>query len=113
MIDSVLLPALFVVLGAERLLLAITYGADAIDGNSFLYQRLLYRLRAAGSQGDVVFLRSTVVAMAFNQNLDAWMLREEGFIVLDLGCFVRPDRVFVVIEEHIFDVPAEQVLIRG
>jgi len=51
--------------------------------------------------------------MPFDENLDARMLREERFIVLDGWCFAGTDGVFVVVEEHILDVPAEQFFIRG
>jgi len=47
-VNPVLLPALFVVLGAERFFLAVADGSDAIGENSFLHQRSLHRLRAAG-----------------------------------------------------------------
>jgi hypothetical protein len=90
-VDSVLLPALFVVLSAERFFLAVADGADAIGGNSFLHQRSLDRFRAAGSEGDIVFLGSAVVTMALDENLDARMLREEGLVILDGWRFVRAD----------------------
>src|ERR1700730_1416492 len=110
-VDSVLLPALFVVLGAKRSFLAVADGSDVIGRNSLLHQGSLYCLCAAGTQCDVVFFRSAVVKMPFDKNLDTRMLRQEGFVILDNRRFVGSDVGFVVVEVHIFDVLAEQVLI--
>ena len=82
-VDPILLPALFIVLSAERFLLSVTDGLNALCGDSVLQEHLLYRLCAAGSEGDVVFLGSTVVTMAFNEDLDVGMLREESCVILD------------------------------
>src|SRR5208282_4969784 len=112
-VNPVLLPALFVILGAERLFFAETDGLDALCGDPALHERLPHRFRAAGAEGDVVFLRSAVVTMALDENLDTRMLREEGAIILDSWRLAGADSGFVVVEEHIFDVLAEQVLIRG
>jgi hypothetical protein len=73
--NPVLLPALFVVLGAERFLLSVTDCSDAIGRNPLLHQSPLYGIRAAGSQGDVVFLRAAFVTVAFDEDLDIRMLR--------------------------------------
>src|SRR5208282_17689 len=111
-VNPVLLPALFVLVHAERFFFAETDGLDALCGDPALHQRSLHRFRPAGSEGDVVFLRSAVVTMALDESLDARMLREEGFVILDGWCLAGADGGFVVVEEHIFDVLAEQFLIR-
>ena len=113
MVDSVLLPTLFVIFGTERLFLTEADSPDAAGGNSLLHQRSLYGFSAARSESNVVFLRSPIVTMPFDENLDARMLREEGFVILDGWCLAGADGGFVIVEEHIFDVPAEQFLIRG
>ena len=82
-VDPILLPALFVVLGAERLFLAVADGLDALCGDPMLQERLLHRFRATGSEGNVVFLGSAVVTVSFDENLNARMLREEGCVIFD------------------------------
>ena len=74
MVNPVLLPALFVVLGAERSFFTVADRLDVLCGDPLLHERSFHRLRAAGSKGDVIFLGSAVVAMPFDQNLDARML---------------------------------------
>ena len=82
-VDSVLLPALFVVLRAEWLFLAVAHGLDALWGDPMLQERLLHRFRATASESNVVFLRSAVVTVSFDENLNARMLREEGCVIFD------------------------------
>jgi len=111
MVDAVFLPAGFVFLGAERFFFAEADGADASGGDSLIDQSFLHGLSAAGAEGDVVFLGAAVVAMAFDQDLDGGMLREEGLIVLDGGDIVGADVEFVVVEENIFDVAREEFFV--
>lgn len=110
-IDAVLLPALFVVLGAEGFFFAVTDGSDAFGGNSLLDQRLLCRFGAAGAESDVVLFRAAIVAMAFDEHFDAGMLDQEGFVILHDGRIVRTQIGPVVVEENISDVPGEQILV--
>src|SRR5271170_5278828 len=79
-VNPILLPASFVVFSAEGFFLAVADGLYAIGRNSFLNQFSLHSFRAAGSEGDVVFLRPAVVAMPFHENPDCRMLRKEGFV---------------------------------
>src|SRR6266851_2160637 len=59
----VLLPALLVRLGAERLFLAVADGLDVISSNAALYQSVTDGIRTAIAQGQIVFRRSPFVAV--------------------------------------------------
>jgi hypothetical protein len=84
-----------------------------------LLERALYGFRAAASEGDVLFRgstvgrRSSVFALAYDQHFDARMLRQEGCVILDLRRIVRADDIFVVVKENVFDIPGEQLFLRG
>ena len=54
-VNPVLLPALFVVLGAKRFLLTKADGFDSLRGNPTLHESLLNRFRPARSQSKVIF----------------------------------------------------------
>src|SRR5271170_1450324 len=69
-IDPILMPALVVFLSTEWFFFTVADGVDAIGGNALLHQCSFHRFRPAGSESDVVFLRSAVVAVSFHQNFD-------------------------------------------
>src|SRR5271166_2413323 len=79
---AVLLPATFVRFGAERLFFAVTDGFDAIAGDSSLDERILYGVGAIGAQGQVIFGRTALVAMALDGNVNVGMLLQELGITL-------------------------------
>jgi hypothetical protein len=65
-VDAILMPALFVVFGAEGFLFAVAQGPDTTRFYSLLRQGVLRGFGATRSQGDVVFHGSAVVTMAFD-----------------------------------------------
>ena len=67
---AVLLPALFVVVGAERLLFAVAHGHHAVGRDAKRYEELLRGLGTAIAERQVVFGGTTLVAMAFNRDFD-------------------------------------------
>ena len=82
MANPVLLPALFVVLRAERLFFAETDCLDAVGGDALLHEHLLYRFGPTCSEGQVVFFRAPVIAMPFDEHANIRMLRKEGGVLL-------------------------------
>ena len=111
-VNSILLPALLVILRAEGLFLAVADRLDAICGYALLQESLLYRFRTAGSQGEIEFLGSPVVTMPFNQHFYVRMLLKERSVLLRRGYITRADVGLVVVEEHIFNVLTEQIFVR-
>src|SRR5438270_11299114 len=95
---AVLLPALFIRLGAKRLLFAKARGGHAICRDSGRNQRLLRGLRTAVTQGHVVFRGPALVAVSFDQNPPIRMLGDELRIGLQRGAVLRTNFVAVVIE---------------
>ena len=67
---AILLPAGFVGLGAERLLLAVTNGFDATDVDPGCGQRVLDGIGTPVTQSEVVLGRSALIAVAFDGDLD-------------------------------------------
>lgn len=90
-VDPVPLPALIVIIGAERFLLAIADGLDSVRRHTFLQQRPLHRLRTARSQREVIFLRSAIVAVSFDDHLDRRMLCQKLRIAVRGRCLITPD----------------------
>lgn len=112
MIDPVPLPALLILFAAERFFFPVTDRLDSGCGNSLLRERLFYRFCPACAESKVVFLRSPVIAMTLDQNLDAGMLLKECCILLRRRYLVLTDIGLVIIEKDIFYILAEQVFIR-
>lgn len=81
-IDPILLPALFVVVIAERLFFAVADRLKAIGWNTLLEKSLLNGFGAARSESEVVFDRTAVIAVPLNEDVDARMLLEESGILL-------------------------------
>src|ERR1700692_3702457 len=77
MSPAVLLPATFVRLSAEWLLFAEADGLDATATYSSLDQRILHRICAVGAQGQVIFGRAALVAMALYGYVNVGVLLEE------------------------------------
>src|SRR2546423_9087619 len=107
----ILLPTLLVRLGAERLLLAKAGGGEAIGGDSGRNQGLLGSLGTTVAQRHVVFGRSALVAVPFNQHSPIWMLIEELCVGLKCRSVLRSDLIAVIVEVGVLDVLIEQLLI--
>src|SRR5215469_12681874 len=109
MISAVLLPALFVLLLAEGLFLAVTYGLDTAAVDTLLDQGFFYAVGALGSQGEIVELRAAIVAVSFDEHFVVWMLAQKLCIVLRTLRFVGTNFRVVKVEVHVLDVPGEQI----
>jgi len=72
-IATVLLPAGFVVLGANRALLAITHEVEAICCNAVVNEVPLGRSRTALAQCQVVLVGATLVSVALDTDSHAWV----------------------------------------
>src|SRR5271169_5988452 len=60
---TVLLPATFVRLSAERLLFAVAEYFDTVASHASLDERILHRIGAIGAQRQVIFGRAPLVAV--------------------------------------------------
>src|SRR5690349_19181413 len=67
---AVLLPARFIVLGAERMFLAPAHCFDAVARDSERDHVILHGIRAPLAQAKVVFRRAALVAMALHRHVD-------------------------------------------
>src|ERR1700686_3928772 len=110
---AVLLPAAFVRLGAERLLLAVADGLNTITANSSLDERVLHRVRAAGAEGKVIFGRAALVAVSLDRDVDVGVLLQELCIALQRALLVRAHIILVVIEVNVLYVSREEFLFRS
>src|SRR5690242_19607178 len=109
MSPPVLLPARFVVLGAERMLLAPAHCLDAIAGNSERNEILLRRIRAPLPQSEVVLFRAALVAVAFERHADLRIRTQALCILLQRRSRVPANLRFVVLVVRSLDVLIEQV----
>src|SRR5581483_12185174 len=70
----VLLPALLVGLGAERLLFAVADGLDAVGSNAGLHQGLLHGIGSVIAQRQVVLGGTALVTVPLNRELNVGVL---------------------------------------
>src|ERR1700760_4716531 len=111
--STILLPASLVRLGAELLFLAIAHGADAIWADSPIHQRLLGRVRSVLAQGEVIFRRSAVIAIAADNHLQSRMRGQEACVLRQNSLGVGTNLVAVVIEEGRLHILLEYLLLHG
>jgi len=67
---AVLLPARLLALHAEGLFLAVADGTQPVGRNAERYKELLYGAGSAVAEAEVVFRRTTLVAVAFDRYFD-------------------------------------------
>src|SRR6266446_5839253 len=113
MAAAILLPAGFVVLHAEGLLLAEADGAEAVGRNAQRNEILLDRVGAAVAETEIVFGGTTFVAVAFDGRLDRRMslqeVRSRGKSSASVGTNVG----LVVVEIGIAHFSQKEFILRG
>ena len=109
--NAVLLPAILVVLGAERTVFTVRNGCDAICRDSEVDQEVLGRVGAPVAQTEVVFLAAALVAVPFNRELDAGMSLQEVGVGSERLLSVRANVRLVEVKERILDVLPEFLLL--
>src|SRR6266576_6769486 len=107
---AILLPAAFVRLGAERLLLAVADRLDSAGAQAGLHQSVLYGVGTAVAQSQVVFRGAALVAVSFKRELDVGMLAKELRVALNGGLLVGTNTIRVVIKVDVAHVLREQFL---
>ena len=93
------MPARFVVDGGKRFFLAIANGLDAAGADTLDDERLYQGAGAIGAEGEVVFFRSAVVAVALDHDVDVGMLDEELGICRRRSLVADAQVVTIEIEE--------------
>src|SRR4051794_35535394 len=104
---TVLLPAGFGRFAAERLLLAVADDADAVTSNTGLNKRVLDGIGAVLAEGEVVFVGSTLVAIAADDDLESGVASQIGSVFGERSLLIAANIVCVVVEENIRDVCLE------
>src|SRR6185312_1188957 len=107
---AVLLPARFVVLGAELLFLAVADGAQPVGAHTGGNQRLLGGVGAVFTECQVVFHRAALVAISADDHLQFRMLVQVVGVLLNCGLSIRTDGIAVVVVEHVLDVLVEDFI---
>src|SRR5260370_17378012 len=92
---AILLKASFVRLGAERFLFAVADGFDAIAADSSLDERILYRVRAIGAEGQVIFGRAALVAVPLAGDVKVGVLLAKLSIALQRSLLVLSHIILV------------------
>src|SRR6202162_1163827 len=110
---AVLLPATFVGFGAEWFLFAVADGLDTVAADSSLDERVLHRVRATGTQGQVIFGRATLVAVSLDRDVNVGVLLQELCVPLQRALLVRAHIVLVVIEVNVLYVSRKEFLFRS
>src|SRR4051794_12929838 len=95
-------------LGAELLLLAVTDDAETIWSDARGYESLLGGIGAIFAEREVVFNRTTLVAISADDYLHIWMRREEARVLGNDGLGVGTELVAVIVEEDRRNVLAER-----
>src|SRR4051812_32883453 len=97
---AVLLPALFRCFGAGGLFLAIADRLDAVGGDAGADKSRLGCSRTIVTEREVVFGRSTLVAVTLDRDSDVRVLLQEGGICLDDRLAISANVVPIVVEEY-------------
>src|ERR1041385_5511444 len=111
MTTAVLLPALLVGFSAERLFFAKAQRLDTVGCNPGLRERSFHRIGTAVTQGNVVVGRSTLVAVAFDGDLDSCVLLQEINVTLQGGLLIGANVRSVVVEVDVLHLLGEQFFI--
>src|SRR5437660_9296889 len=110
MAAPVLLPALLVGFGAERLLLAITDGIDATAVDAALSQSLFDSGGAFIAERQIVFRGAALVAVAFDHKSQVGMLLQKLRCLRQRSLRIRAQVIAVIFEEHILHVAGKHLL---
>src|SRR5258708_7161738 len=111
MTATILLPASFVALGAERLLFSVADRLDAAGIDSGRSQRVLDGGGALVSQSEVIFGGAAFVAVSLDGEVDVGMLIKEEHVALNRTLLVAADVRLIVVKVNILDALSEQSLI--
>src|SRR5437867_13148841 len=96
MAATILLPAGFGALHAERLLLAEADGAEAVGRDAQREEILLDGTGAAIAEAEVVFGRTTLIAMALDGELELWIAMQDFGGLRECRASIGPDRSLVI-----------------
>src|SRR5438552_12672854 len=97
-IATVLLPAGFVVLGANRALLAIAHEVEAICRNAVVNEVPLGACRTALAEGQVVLVRATLVSVTLDTNSHTRVSLQPRYLRIECCSCIRSDRRLVEVE---------------
>src|SRR5258706_3441950 len=97
-IATVLLPAGFVVLGANRALLAITHEVEAICRNAVVNEVPLGACRTALAEGQVVLVGATLVSVTLDTNSHSRVSLQPRNLDIECCSCIRSDRRLVEVE---------------
>src|SRR5579885_3649055 len=110
---AVALPALFRLLRAHRPFLAVADKSELSAGYPHGREKLFDGFRPPVPQGKVVFLRSTLICMTFDEQLLGRIMRKNLFddvhVILERHARVRADGGLVEVKQRILE--ARQALI--
>src|SRR6185312_2294748 len=107
---TVLMPALLVRVAAERLLFAHAVGGNALRVHTLRNQSLLHSFGTAGSEGEVVFFGSALVAVSFDRERQLRMLLQELRVGGEQLRGLVIDLVGVIGEVCIFYIALKEIL---
>src|SRR5579884_191273 len=113
MCTAVLLPARLVMIGTKGVLLAPAHRTQPILGHAERNQKLARRVRSPLAQSQVVFERTSFVAVTFDRHPDLGVRAEKLSIARQRLPGVRAQIGTIEIEKGIADVLREQLLERG
>src|SRR6266850_8597510 len=110
---TVLLPASLSVLQAERLFLAVADGAQPVWRDAERHEELLHGAGAAVAEAEVVFRRTTLIAVAFDGYLEPRILFQEIRGCRERGAGVWTNISLVEVEIGIAHFSQEEFVVRG
>src|SRR5690242_17574467 len=97
-VATVLLPAGFVVLGANRALLAVRHEVEAICCNAVVNEVPLGACRTALAEGQVVLVGATLVSVTLDTNSHTRVRLQPRDLLVECSSRVRSDRRLVEVE---------------
>src|SRR5947199_8643501 len=113
MAATILLPAGFGALHAERLLLAEADGAEAVGRDAQRDEILLDGTGAAITEAEVIFGRTTLIAMTFDGYLELWIALQEVGGPREGRASIGTNVSLVIVEIGVADFSQEKFIVRG
>lgn len=98
---------------AEGPLLTVANGFNTLRAHALRDKPVLQRVRPAITQRKIVFLRSAITAVSFDQHPQAGVLHQEITVILSRRILVRAQVGRVEVKENILHAFSEELLVAG
>src|SRR4030043_1107719 len=98
MASSVFGPGLLIMFSRERVFFAVTDCGNTACFNTKGYDIVLYAVGSPLSKGEVIFIRSSLITMAFHLDYEGRVFHQKGGVFFQNLRISRADIIFVIVK---------------